>query len=224
VTTQTKQIAADEYQAALDRLRTYRDLLETADRKADELSLTCAADLALLYESKQWAADLPPAKPDVTGKVQPYSRNRFATWVEKVSSINLRKSYTTQLLTAHDLYSQVSTVSAVAPMGAYSLRPLKFLATKGHGGAVPEVWRRAVELAEGHAPTGEQVAQARRDYLAQFTPQENRQRAVRKRWEQAHDRIRAEFNVLLANGQLGVAYDTLNELMTDYETRKGKAS
>lgn len=215
---QAERLEDEDYQAALARLREYREMVEAADRRADQASLARAADLALLYEDRRWMDELPAAKPDVTGKVTPDSRNRFAKWVAEVSSVHLQTRQTTYLLGAYDLNAQVSTVSTVVPTGERVLRPLKAVQSKGYDHL--EVWRRAVELAEGRPPTEAQVRQAKTDYLAQFTPKDQRNRARRHKWQRQHDLIVGEFRALLRERQFGVAYDTLQELVTEYENQR----
>ena len=221
-TTEQEQQRLDdaEYEAALARLRDYHDLLDVADRQVDSLSLARAADLAKVYEDRRWMDDpeLTPARADALGRLRPDSRNRFAKWVQDVSPVRLRSRHTTELLAAHDLNAQVSTVSAVAPTGERVLRPLKSL-VRTYPNAVPEVWSRAIEIAEGD-PTAEQVTRAKRDFLAQYSPKERRREVRITRAQREAKEVRLHFSRLMDQQMFHTAAKLLIDLRSDLIQRR----
>ena len=165
--TETEVVPQQEYDAALARIRDYRDQLQRADSQADQNSLDRAADLEILYRSMQWVDEVPAPKNKVwRGRpVDPKSRNRFAGWV--LQQTGLSPSRVTQLHKANEVRGLIS--SALPINSARALQPFSRLRSAGYGDRIPDVYKRAVELAEGKSPTSKETTQAVRDYLAQFT-------------------------------------------------------
>jgi len=149
-----------EYEAGLQRLRNYVEQLERADKDAEKGSLQRAADLAAIYEDKRWIEDLPkPAPPRRPHhfRIVEDSRERFAKeWVkEYVTSPTtgnpLTKDAAKHLLTAEiDVRRNVVARATTLPesIGIKALRPLAKLVKDGRADQLPDVWKRAVKLAE----------------------------------------------------------------------------
>lgn len=219
----TQPIVEQEYQAAVQRLRDFVGQLAAADRTADQGSLDRAADLALIYEAKAWKDEVPAPKNTVwRGRpVDPDSRNRFATWA--LQQLGLSPAITKELLRAHDWMGRfMAEASAVSPSGKWALRPLYRLERVGRADEVPEVYRRAVELAEGRPPTAAETKAAVRDYMAQFTPSQKRTLATKTTAQALHDRIVREFRDLLDLGYLGTAQTTINDLLQEFRAHEPK--
>jgi len=154
-----------EYQTRIDRLRGYREQLDQADQQADTGSLDRAADLAAIYADKRWVDELPaPKKASFRGRpVEPDSRSRFAKWVKE--RLDLRPTSTYYLLNANELAGIVFTrVKENRPRTAGPLRPLYKLLKDKRGEQAVDIWRRALELADGGIPTSAQVRKALADH------------------------------------------------------------
>jgi hypothetical protein len=154
-----------EYQARIERLRGYREQLNRADQQADTGSLDRAADLAAIYADKRWVDELPaPKRTSFRGRpVDPEGRSRFATWVK--GQLDLQPRYAYYLLNANELAGIVCTrVHENRPTTAGPLRPLYKLLKDKRGEQAVDIWRRAVQLAEGGTPTAAQVKKALADH------------------------------------------------------------
>lgn len=178
--TATDVVAVDREQL-LDSIAEYADRLAKADRLADADSLAKAADLNALYVDGSWVAEwqeVHPARKDATGRVDSGSRSRFAawlTWAEEQrgkSAPVSRRCY--QLLTAHEIVSLLppSRLNTVQTEG--TVRPLLWLLKAKYADRIPEVWARAVELADGKPVTNKHVLEARREFRAELSPSQNR--------------------------------------------------
>lgn len=216
----TDQLSQQGYAAAVKRLQSYVEQLTSADKKADQGTLERAADLALVYETKAWKDEVPAPKNAVwRGRpVDPESRNRFATWA--LQQLGLSPSRTKELFRAHDWIATYGRATSISPSGAWALRPLYRLERIGRKDAVAEVYRRAVELAEGRPPTAAETKQAVRDYMARFTPTQKRTLATKTKAEDLHDKILRDFRSLLEMGYLGTAQKTLNDQLQEFQARK----
>ena len=158
-----------EREEIIQRVRSFSSQARTAARTADQGSLDCAADLEALYQDMSWADEVEPPKNKVwRGRpVDPCSRNRFAGWV--LTKTGLSPGRVRQLSLAHELVPIIATAVAVIPEGERSLRPLRGLIGNGYGDSIPQVYKRAVELAGGLPPTSEHTTRAKREFLAKFT-------------------------------------------------------
>lgn len=167
--TETPILARDEYDAALARIAAYREQLERADKQADQNSLDRARDLEFLYHKMRWVDEIPaPKKTMNAGRpVDPRSRNRFGTWVLERTGLHPR--YVSMLHKADETLGIIGTTVPVIPSGERALRSFGRLRRAGYEDRIPEVYKRAVQLAEGQPPTSAHTAQAVRDYLAQFS-------------------------------------------------------
>lgn len=205
----------NDYAEALARVRDYKEQLQRADRTADQNSLDRARDLELLYQSMQWVDELPAPKNAVwRGRpVDPRSRNRFATWVLQQTGLN--PGYVKRLHTAVEIYGAIGTEIPQTSEGA--LRPLQRLRRAGYGDHIPEVYRRAIELAEGRPPTSAETRQAVRDFLARYTTAQRRQSTAAEALAKRQQAIRAQFIVLLGadTEQAGVTLNSLIDLYNE---------
>jgi hypothetical protein len=213
MTTAEPVTSQQEYEAALARIEAYREQLERADKQADQNSLDRARDLELLYQSMQWVDQLPAPKHQVwRGRpVDPRSRNRFASWVLQNTGLN---PGTVRRLHAAD--EVVNSCSLGAIKSERAIRPLLRLRRAGYGDRIPEVYKMAVQLAEGQPPTSAETKQAVRDFLAKYTTAERRQRQAKNWFEQRRASIIRDFNILLEAGQNATAEETLNEMLAAY--------
>ena len=212
------EIAAQEYAAALARIKDYREQLQRADRQTDQNSLDRARDLELLYQSMHWVDGIPAPKHKVwRGRpVDPRSRNRFATWV--LQQTGLSTSYTRRFAIAVDLLNSCDAVTINPPAGEWALRPLQRLRRAGYGEHMGEVYRRAVELAEGQPPTVAETSRAVRDFLAKYTRTERRNASGAERLSVYQKRISDSFTMLLGLDPT-LAGTTLNGLIDVYNAR-----
>lgn len=157
-----------EYEAALERLRSYRSQLDQADQHADAGSLERAADLAAIYADKRWVAEMNERHPikrwvNRGRPVDPEGRSRFAKWVMEEAELHPTRSY--QLLNANVLVGILETrVSKIHKASEKVLRPLRKLLAQDRADQAEAVWRRAVQLAEGEVPTAAQVKKALADH------------------------------------------------------------
>jgi hypothetical protein len=217
----TEVMQQQEYAAALARIAAYREQLERADRQADQNSLDRAADLEVIYQAMHWVDEMPaPVHKVWRGRpVDPRSRNRFATWV--LQQTGLKSTQVGQLHRAHELIGIISAAASVIPDGEYALRPFARLRKAGYGDRIPEVYKMAVQLADGHAPTSAETRQAVRDFLARYTSAQRRQATAAEALARRQQAIRAQFIVLLgADSEL--AGVTLNSLIDLYNEQVQK--
>jgi hypothetical protein len=218
--TDVTTIAAQDYDAALARLRDYKAQLEGADRQADQNSLDRARDLEVLYQAMRWVDEVPAPKNTIwRGRpVDPHSRNRFATWV--LQSTGLSPSRVTRLHSAHEIAANISASGTIIrPETEGAVRPLTRLKRAGYGDRIPEVYRRAVQLAEGKPPTSAETGKAVRDYLAQFTVTERRETKSKDWLEQRRQSIIRDFKILLEMEQFATAEQVLNEQLAAWHAR-----
>src|SRR5258706_4504787 len=163
-------VAQQDYDAALARVAAYREQLERADRQADQNSLDRARDLELLYQAMRWVDEVPAPKNKVgRGRpVDPRSRNRFAGWM--LQRTGLKPAHVYRLHKAHEVAEIISPADKEFLTSEYALRPLQRLRRAGYGDRIGEVYKNAVQLAEGQPPTAAETRQAFRDFLPQLTP------------------------------------------------------
>lgn len=160
-----ERLADGEYQARVERLRAYREQLDQADQQADTGSLDRAADLAAIYADKRWVDELPaPKKTSFRGRpIEPDSRSRFARWAKE--RLDLQPRYAYFLLNAHELSGVICTAVQInRPASARSLRPLYKLLKDKRGEQAVDIWRRALELADGGTPSAAHVKKALADH------------------------------------------------------------
>jgi len=195
-----EMLAQQDYEAALARIAAYREQLEHADRQADQNSLDRAADLELIYQQMRWVDELPAPKHQVwRGRpVDPRSRNRFATWV--LQQTGLKPTHVGQLHRAHELVGIISATASVIPDGERPLRPFARLRKAGYGDRIPEVYKMAVQLAEGRAPTSAETRQAVRDFLAHFTTGQRRAQSQAERARSHRLKAQTAIEILIADG------------------------
>jgi len=147
----------------LSRISAFADQLDKAEHLADRDSLTAAADLTALYERRDWVEEWleeAPIKPKtfyIGGRPPaPDSRHRFTSWLawrlemaghRKIVS---RRCY--QLMNAHEVRGYLHAVQ-ITPSSEWQIRPLDWFRKHKLERFIPEVWARAVELADGGEPT-----------------------------------------------------------------------
>ncbi len=198
--TETETIAQQDYEAALARVAAYREQLERADKQADQNSLDRAADLELIYQEMRWVDEMPAPKHQVwRGRpVDPRSRNRFATWV--LQQTGLKPSTVSQLHKAHEVVGIIADTSAVIPASARALHAFSRLRKAGYGDRIPEVYKMAVQLAEGKPPTSAETRQAVRDFLSKWSPQQRRERSKAEQARTHRLKAQTAIEILLADG------------------------
>lgn len=203
----------DERQAAINRVRQYADEIRAHERDADAQSLERARDLAVLYEDKSWVSELEPPKNKVYRgrRVDPESRNRFAKWLLTRQEIGLHASYTYRLLTAEDLATSFA-LGRNKWSGEKAIRPLKGLEKRGLADRATDVVHRALELAheEGKSKVeSTHTKQAVAELIASIPKREVRQSENRHRAEVKVNKIKMEFQQLLALGRGDLVKDLL---------------
>lgn len=195
------QDATQQYEAALQRLAAYRDQLERADKQADQNSLDRARDLEYVYQQMHWVDEMPAPKHTVwRGRpVDPKSRNRFATWVLQRTGLN--PSRVRQLHNAREMLDGlIDTGVTISPIGEMALRPFARLRKAGYADRMGEVYRRAVELAEGRPPTSAETKQAVKDFLAQFSAPQRREASAAERARSHRLKAQTAVEILWADG------------------------
>jgi hypothetical protein len=139
----------------LDQVATFADRLAESDKLADTGSMTTAEALAELYEKREWVDEWLEQKPIKEKKAyiggrppQPDSRNRFSQWLvwkqEQRKKRSLRSRHTYQLLNAYEVKSYLRQAQITSER---LIRPLDWLRKNRYVDRIPEVWKRAVELA-----------------------------------------------------------------------------
>jgi hypothetical protein len=215
----TDQLDQAEYEATLERLRSYRLQLDQADRQADQGSLDRAEDLARIFEDRRWAAELPPPKKSHFKPVDPYSRSRFATWVK--AKLDYQPAHSYRLLNADDLRRVISPTGELTA-GERVLRSLSPLLRKGREREVPAIWQRAVNLANGGTPTNAHVRQALADHN-KATGYTAPPRAKVRKAEQYRKKVLTDWENLLEYGGPDDAKATLAEMVERLKSRAGKS-
>lgn len=214
-------VSQQDYDAALARVAAYREQLQRADRQADQNSLDRARDLELLYQAMRWVDEVPAPKNTVwRGRpVDPRSRNRFAGWMLQKTGLN--PSTVRKLHGAYEIVDELNSCYGVTlnPTGAEATRPLQRLRRAGYGHRIGDVYKNAIQLAEGQQPTSAETRQAVRDFLAQFSRAERRTQDIKNKWQRKRDLIKRQFTELLDDGQLATAQDTLNDLIREFKSR-----
>lgn len=169
-----------ERERLLESIAEYAARIERADELAQADTIAKAADLAALYDEGSWVEEwqeIKPAKKDALGNINPASRNRFAAWLvwaeEQRGKPAPVPSRSYQLLDAHSICSRLDGVETV-PTSEDVVRPLKWLEKAKYEDRIPEVWARAVELADGGKVTREHVLKARTEFRAKLTPAQDR--------------------------------------------------
>jgi hypothetical protein len=178
-------------EALLDSIAEYATWLQEAERLVQAKSLEKAADLATLYGEGSWVKEwqeVDPPTTDAFGKHgDPDSRNRFARWLiwaeEQRGKSAPSRPHTLKLLDVHDTVSVLPHRSQVhaltSGVTARALEPLIRLKKIGYESRIPEVWNRAVELAEEDSEaervTQTHVKEARAEFIGTLTPELQRQ-------------------------------------------------
>lgn len=155
----------------LERVAEYADQLAQAATLADQDSLTHAADMANLYESRSWVEEWLTQAPirERTAYIggrppEPDSRRRFGQWLawklEATGHHKIVSQHTYRLLNAHTVAEVISPRGNNLPTSEYVVRPLDWLRKHKYERFIPDVWDRAVELADGGTVTSTHTAAA----------------------------------------------------------------
>jgi len=215
----------DDLVAALDRVRDYAEQIRQADRNADHGSLDRARDLELIYQAKKWADEMPAPVHQVWrgAPVDPYSRNRFASWV--LQNSGLVPSRVRQLhgaLEVTDAFIVTAVTTNQVPTGEWAVRPLVGLRRAGYADRIGEVYQRAVELADGALPTQAETKRAVKDFKSQFTRTQLRQSSAAEKAHQYQRQCTLAFAKLLG-ADLDLAQETVFALHKAYRTCRDDA-
>ena len=209
----------DDREAAIKRLRSYRDKIDAADKTIDRDSLDRAADLIAVYDDKQWVQQLPPPKSKQwRGQpVDPESFARFTIWAKESIGLTPMRCY--QLRAAHGISRVHLNSVSIEPQGEAPLRPLSRLVKLGYAErGIPEVWEQAVAEAGGTAPTAAIVKSAMGRWIADNVPkkprfQSNAERSIKSEKR----RIISSFEQLLRIGDAAAARATVEEQAEMFE-------
>lgn len=194
----------------LDEIAAYADRLADSDKLADTGSMAAAEALAELYEKRDWVDEWLEQKPIREHKAYvggrppvPDSRNRFTQWLVWKEQQRARRAplsrRTYQLLDAREVEGYLHGVQITSE---WTVRPLQWLRKNGYADRIPEVWKRAVQLAGSVSRvTSAHTAEALADWKREFLGAKGVKEAVRTA-KAARDRAKAQDAVrrLLADG------------------------
>lgn len=155
-------------QPLLERVARFADQLARSADMADQGSLDAAADMAALYEAREWVAEWlieAPIKPKtayIGGRPpQPDSKSRFEKWLrwrlEASGHHRIQARHTYQLLNAYEVRGYLRGAQITSE---YVLRPLDWFRKHKLQRFIPDVWERAIELADGRRVTHEHTRAA----------------------------------------------------------------
>jgi hypothetical protein len=229
--TEARRLDDAEFAAALERLRAYVAQLEEAKQqttqagdRADAGSLERAGDAMAVYEDRRWTDKLPAPKKTRGRREKTDSRERFYKYAQEYitspkTGNGLKRTTTAQLLYAEDVYQLLCASGAEIPAGttARSLRPLVTLKNKQkRPQEIPAIWSRALELAEGRAPTGPQVSKARNDHdkATGFTGQKATKQKGKVKYG---ERVIKDFKALLPHSTPAEVREVMAELKREWD-------
>lgn len=154
----------DEDAAALERIRAWVDQSRSLEGEAQKATMERAADMVRLYERKHWVKDVPPPKNKVwRGRpVDPESFNRFSGWLLQQTGLSTGRAR--EFERAHRVVQEFLVRAPLKPTRAFLVRPFVPLRKMGYGDRIPDLWQRAVDLADGREPTAEQVKKVIADF------------------------------------------------------------
>lgn len=195
----------------LDEIAAYADRLADSDKLADTGSMATAEALAELYEKREWVEEWLEQKPirerkAYVGGRPPIadSRNRFSQWLvwkeAQRQKRALRSSHTYRLLNAHELRGYFPRLGDIT--SERIIRPFDWFRKNGYTDRIPEVEKRAIELAgSARAVTEAHTRQAVADWKREVLGVKGVKAAVRTA-KAERDRIRAQDYVraLIADG------------------------
>jgi len=211
----------EDVEAALARLRAYSEKVKTVMADAARGSMAAAADMAQVYEAREWVQDLPPIKVAhrVGQPVKADSITRFAQWVEehpdRIGDVYSRRRIS-DMMNAHKI-----AIEYLPGTGIYSdtaVQPLKrFL--KDRRAELPDIARRIRQLTDGGPVTENAVKLAVHDHQQSLIPAkapEGRRAAADHAGV-----IRREFRAILASKKFRDAGALLNELRAELMAAAG---
>jgi hypothetical protein len=144
----------DEY---LKTVGDYADQIASAERTQNRGTMSVAAAMDSMYESREWVAEWLKQKPEPqrpTNRWQADSRNRFAQWtawkLEQSGRKPLVGRYTYGLLNAARVVKAADPNLNLVQIGSErAIRPLTWLIKNQYLNRAPDVWAIAVQLAGG---------------------------------------------------------------------------
>ncbi len=216
------QFTHEAYEAALARLRAYSEKVKTVMADAERGSMAAAADMAFVFESKEWVADLPPVRTaHRRGQpVKPDSKARFAQWTEEhpdvIGDVYTRRRIS-QLLASHEIATEYMRETRVNSETA--LEPLRsFL--KDRRTELPDIVRRVKEITDGGPVTESTVKRAIHDHNQSLIPVKIASSGRKTTTDHAAI-IRREFNAILRVKRFRDAGALLNELRAELMAAAG---
>lgn len=221
-----------DYEAALERLREYRERVTVADREADRDSLARAADLRMVYGRKRWLEEMPaPKRTHFRGRpIVADSVSRFAQWVTShpERAGGYRRSHVYRFLDASEVARIIvpgGDVCLLPTTSEYALRPLVKLLKEKRADEIPAVWDRALRLAEGGGIDNLTVKRALNEHeIAAGRRGRTRRQQTRIATRRASkDLILREFQQLIREGQRETAYEALEEQAALYKAAEVEA-
>lgn len=160
--------AVDPTVTAFDRVVQFADRLNASEKLADQNSMDAAEAMHELYEAGEWVDEWlteSPIKERTGGRpAEPTSKTRFAQWLHwKLEStghqaVVTRRTY--QLLNAFEVRTYLNAVQRSAAESEWAIRPLDWFRKHKLARFIPEVFGRALELADGAPVTREHTRTA----------------------------------------------------------------
>lgn len=152
--------------ALLDEVLDYAAQIAVGESRLDSESMLKAKALNSLYCSESWVSEwmeARPAKPSAAGRpAQPDSRNRFAQWLTWRAEKQRKAA-----LVSRQVYMLLNAVSVSDYLNHGSnkytertIRPLTWMVSRGYADRIPEVERRALDIANGAPITNRIMAKA----------------------------------------------------------------
>lgn len=215
-------IRHEDIEAALARLRAYSDKIKTVMADAERGSMAAAADLALVYEAREWVKDLPPIKV-AHRRGQPVkadSITRFAEWInehpEAVGDVWSR-AHINGLLSSHQIASEYLVDSTI--YSEQAIRPLRRF-MKDRQAELPDIARRIRQITDGGPVVANAVKLAIHDHQQSLAPARVPHSGPKTTTDHAAI-IRAEFRAILNAKRFRDAGALLNELRAELMTAAG---
>jgi hypothetical protein len=219
-----------EYEAALERLRAYvvqldeaKEHTTKAGQRRDAGSLHRAADLRVVYEDGRWVDQMPAPKKQRGRREKPDSPERFYKWAEQhvsnpATGSNLKPTTSRKMLDAEEVRRIIRTPLREIPesLGLTTFGPLIGLLKQKRSQDVPEVWRRALELADGQHPGPSTIRKAIADHnqATGFTGQKaNRQKGKVKYGQ----KVVSDFRQLLSHSTPAEVREVMAELKQEWD-------
>lgn len=219
-----------EYDAAIERLRRYVAQLDEAKahtaqagQRREAGSLHRAADLMALYKDGRWVDQMPAPKKQRGRREKPDSPERFTKWAEQhvsnpTTGSSLKRTTGLKMLDAEEVRRILSTPLEEIPesVGLTTFGPLISLVKEKRAHDVPEVWRRALQLADGQHPGPATIKKARSDHdkAIGFTGQKAKQQKGKVKYGQ---KVVSDFRQLLSHSTPAEVREVMAELKQEWD-------